>query len=499
MVGSEFSPVSPLPQLADTQRAGRNEGAFQTAIDRTKNEHTERGGAPTDPATPRKPVSGISGVIDDAVASVGQNLVSMDEAGKVIADTMTRPEVQSLPTSVKGELENALWDAHKTANRLPMSRDDAKRNLATLEGHIKTLDGMVKRGQLAPQALHGLKAFASHYRTLIQDLDGGAATGAQPKASGPLHAQQAVAVPGSDDVLNAVTKVLEDHEGANRMLKEGLEGFKAALAAKEHNPLIASDLGTAAIKTIEGVFDMLAHDNFEGAREVAEVLEQVASVFKLPSSVFGIVNTALKVTTGKDLAGKSVHGEDRLKPLWDIPGQLKDIADFGKLFEPLSKAFADLSKALSERLGSANPVMVGVSISYEEFKFLLKNVYLPAKQTLTDGLTREYLGGDPEQLKRDVQAIHITPRNAAEVVQQLQGLFKNGGIASMPNMSPAAAWHNFLWAHLSPHDRDMIKRVNSAPDRNAPAIRIWTEGYARTLQQLAVQFIDHEVAQAHGH
>jgi hypothetical protein len=550
---------------------GRTSGALSAADAQS----LRRIGDSTRPGGTLGQRNSTGGIIDGAVRNIRTYIMDGAQAGKLIADTMARPEVQSLPKNVKGELENALWDAYKTSSGLRASRfDDAKRDLATLERRINTLDGMVKRGELAPEALNRLKAFASEYRKEVQKLEGNPVTAAQQKANAPLYSQaQAVAVqldalPASkqggvqnalrarddlksalaladsdpnkrarvnaalevaneriralppaeqktmvagasaatDVVLDALTKALDNHEGGPKALKEGLEGLKAALELnkKEGNVANVVDLGASAFKTIEGIMEMLGQGNIEGATEVAKLIGDVGKVVKLPSATIGIVDTAFKAFTGKDLSGKSLKTEERIMALWELPGQLKDIADFGEVvFQALApvgtrSATAAAFEAFSTRLASVNPIVAGVTISYEEFKFLLENVYVPARRMLTDSLTAQYLGGDPAQLKRDVLAIQITPENAADVALRLQGLFENGGVPSMPDMKPGDNWRRFLSTNLSDGEEQTIKMINSAPNRNDPLILGLTQNYALKLQRLAVQFIDQEVRQANG-
>jgi len=485
------------------------EGRKSGALSASDAQSLRRIGDSTRPGCMLGQRNSTGGIIDGAVSNIRRNFVSMDEAeaGKLIADTMARPEVQSLPKSVKGELENALWDAYKTANRFPLSRDDAKRNLGALEGRIKTLDGMVKHGQLAPEALNGLKGLASEYRKEIQKAEGGPVTAAQQKANAQLYseaqtaaAQQAMTGPSANttDALNAVTKVL-DNGAAPTALKEGLEGLKSVLElAQDGKVASVSDLSSATFKTLGGIMELLARSDVDGALEAAAVLNKMGTVLKLPSSAFGVVDNSFKALIGKDMSGKDISNEERLKALWELPGQLKDVGEFGAMFARFAPRLSTVFEGLAERMASVNPLVAGVTISYEEFKFLAENVYLPAKRMLTDSLTAQYLGGDPEQLRRDVRAIQITPENAADAAQRLQGLFKNGGIASMPNMDPVRAWQRFLSANLSAGDKQTIELINSARDRNDPSIRLLTQNVAQKLQRLAVQFIDQEIRQANG-
>ncbi len=187
--------------------------------------------------------------------------------------------------------------------------------------------------------------------------------------------------------------------------------------------------------------------------EVGEVLSKVGGVIAAPGALISLYYNAVGAITGTDPEGRALGVSERLKLLFDVPYDLKDIAG---AVAALSPSFA---KVLPGVLQQANPLLISVSVNKEVFGWLMKNVYAASKQSVGAFLATQALGGTPGQLHAQISKWRSVPENQApaaldELLSKLrtQQQFQNALATRLPQSGDVAKF------------KELLKLLNSRPN-----------------------------------
>jgi len=300
-----------------------------------------------------------------------------------------------------------------------------------------------------------------------------------------------------------VLKMLSKVEGLGAAIEPIQKAIKLAELAQEGGSstewiAAVSEVGEALFKSLGALMEAIANGD-DLAIEAAGHLGKLASVFGLPGSVYEVVDNICKIARGHDLKGKEVDAVDRWMSVFKlakaVAGTAKGLAT---VVGPFMPRLAGYIGTVGEVAGWSNPVTIGITVTYEELKFLTKHVYGPAHEHLTSFLSTLRTGGQAGDIEEGLRRRPVT--NSAEAKELVRDVAPQPvGSGHVFGQGTTGWGWSKDWAHYfttATHKGGQLHQYHQSNYAGVPTLLNNEREeiqYANAVREVAIAFIESQI------